>query len=124
MDFEIFNFTDKILNYYTKANLVITRSGASVLGELINVKIPFICIPLPTSADNHQFKNAEFYLKKGYGYLLEEKDIENKLNNLINSLFVEKSLIKTIISNQRQYSDKNVFSNLNIQIEKILNEKN
>ena len=124
MDFEIFNFTDKILNYYTKANLVITRSGASVLGELINVKIPFICIPLPTSADNHQFKNAEFYLKKGYGYLLEEKDIENKLNNLINSLFVEKSPIKTIISNQRQYSDKNVFSNLNIQIEKILNEKN
>ena len=124
MDFEIFNFTDKILNYYNKANLVITRSGASVLGELINVKIPFICIPLPTSADNHQFKNAEFYLKKGYGYLLEEKDIENKLNNLINSLFVEKSLIKTIISNQRQYSDKNVFSNLNIQIEKILNEKN
>ena len=124
MDFEIFNFTDKILNYYNKANLVITRSGASVLGELINVKIPFICIPLPSSTDNHQFKNAEFYLKKGYGYLLEEKDIENKLNNLINSLFVEKSLIKTIISNQRQYSDKNVFSNLNIQIEKILNEKN
>ena len=119
MDFEIFNFTDKILNYYNKANLVITRSGASVLGELINVKIPFICIPLPTSADNHQFKNAKFYLKKGYGYLLEEKDIENKLNNLINSLFVEKSPIKTIISNQRQYSDKNVFSNL-----KYSNRKN
>jgi len=42
----------------------------------------------------------------------------------MNSLFIEKSLIKNIISNQRQYSDKNVFSNLNIQIEKILNEKN
>jgi len=124
MDFKIFNFTDRILDYYAEANLVITRSGASVLGELINVKTPFICIPLPNSADNHQFKNAEFYLKKGCGYLLEEKDIENKLKNLINSLFIEKSLIKNIISNQRQYSDKNVFSNLNIQIEKILNEKN
>jgi UDP-N-acetylglucosamine--N-acetylmuramyl-(pentapeptide) pyrophosphoryl-undecaprenol N-acetylglucosamine transferase len=56
-----------------KANLVITRSGASVLGELINVKIPFISIPLPTSADNHQYKNAEFYKKKGYGYLLKKK---------------------------------------------------
>ena len=124
MDFKIFNFTDRILDYYAEANLVITRSGASVLGELINVKTPFICIPLPNSADNHQFKNAEFYLKKGCGYLLEEKDIESKLKNLINSLFIEKSLIKNIISNQRQYSDKNVFSNLNIQIEKILNEKN
>ena len=42
---ELFNFTDKIIEYYQKANLVITRSGASVLGELINVKIPFIAIP-------------------------------------------------------------------------------
>ena len=38
IDHEIFNFTDKISNYYSKANLVITRSGASVLGELINYK--------------------------------------------------------------------------------------
>ncbi len=124
MDFEIFNFTNKILNYYSKANLVITRSGASVLGELINIKIPFISIPFPSSADNHQFKNAEFYEKKGYGYLLEEKDIEYKLNDLIISLFKEKSLVKNILSNQRQYSDKNVFINLKTQIEKIINEKN
>ena len=67
--YQIFNFTDKIINYYRKSDLVITRSGASVLGELINVKIPFISIPLPSSADNHQFKNAEFYHKKGYGFL-------------------------------------------------------
>lgn len=124
IDFEIFNFTNKIINYYLKANLVITRSGASVLGELINVKIPFVSIPLPTSADNHQFKNAEFYLKRGYGYLLEEKDIKNKLNHLINSIFRDKSLTKKILSNQRQYSDKNVFRNLNIELEQILNEKN
>ena len=63
----------KFIDYYSKSNLVITRAGASVLGELINVKIPFIAIPLPTSADNHQHKNAEFYAKKGYGYLLEER---------------------------------------------------
>ena len=75
VDYEIFNFTDKIIKYYSKSNLVITRSGASVLGELINFKIPFICIPLPTSADNHQYKNAKFYLKKGYVDLLLKKKI-------------------------------------------------
>ena len=72
IDFEIFNFTDQIVNYYTKANLVITRAGASVLGELINFNIPFISIPLPSSADNHQLKNAEFYHRKVM-VLLEEK---------------------------------------------------
>ena len=58
IEFEIFNFKNNIAEYYSKANLVITRSGASVLGELINFKIPFIAIPLPSSADNHQFKKC------------------------------------------------------------------
>ena len=124
IDFEIFNFTDQIGKYYSQSNLVITRSGASVLGELVNFKIPFISIPLPTSADNHQHKNAEFYAKKGYGYLIEEKDLEKKLFDLINSISKNKSLIDKILSNQRQYSDKDIFKNLNVHIEKILNEKN
>ena len=94
-----------------------------MLGELLNVKIPFISIPLPSSADNHQYKNAEFYLKKGYGYLLEEKDIKNKLYDLIISIFEDKSSIKNVLSNQRQYSDKNIFRNLKDQIEKIIDEK-
>ena len=124
IDFEVFNFTSNIIKYYSKSNLVITRSGASVLGELINLKIPFISIPLPTSADNHQYKNAEFYQKKGYGKFLEEKDIKNKLYDLIVSTFKDKSMLKNILLNQKQHSDKNIFENLNSQIEKILNEKN
>ena len=121
---EIFNFTDKIVNYYLKANLVITRSGASVLGELINIKIPFISIPLPTSSDNHQHKNAEFYQKKGYGYLLLEKDMKYKLYDLISSIFKDKKLLKNILSNQSQYSDKETLRKLDIELIKVLNEKN
>lgn len=121
---EIFNFTEKIIDYYSKANLVITRSGASVLGELINVKIPFISIPLPTSADNHQFKNAAYYKKKGFGYLIHEKDVSEELYSLINSIFIDRSLIKNILTNQSRYSDKNIFININTHIEKIINAKN
>ena len=124
INYETFSFSDKIIEYYSKTNLVITRSGASVLGELINLKIPFIAIPLPTSADNHQHKNAEFYVKKGYGYLLKEENIKEKLYDLIMSFTKDKSLIKGVISNQRQYSDKHIFRNLNKKIEEIINEKN
>jgi len=124
IDFEIFNFTSNIIDYYYKSNLVITRSGASVLGELVNFKIPFISIPLPTSADNHQYKNAQFYSKKGYGNFLEEKDIKTKLYDLIVSTFNDKSILNSILLNQRQHSDKDIFENLNFQIKKILNEKN
>ena len=116
IEFEIFNFKNNIAEYYSKANLVITRSGASVLGELINFKIPFISIPLPSSADNHQFKNAEFYHKKGYGFLLEEKDIKTKLFELLNSIFNDKSLIKNILINQAKYSDKDIFEKIYLHL--------
>jgi UDP-N-acetylglucosamine--N-acetylmuramyl-(pentapeptide) pyrophosphoryl-undecaprenol N-acetylglucosamine transferase len=124
IDYEIFNFTNRITNYYSKVNLVITRSGASVLGELINFNIPFITIPLPTSADNHQYKNAEFYSKKGYGYLIEEKDIKNKLYNLVKLFFNNKSLKDNIVFKQKQRSDKDFFDKLYIQLERLLDEKN
>ena len=87
-------------------------------------RIPFISIPLPTSADNHQYKNAKFYSKRGYGNFLEEKDIKNKLYDLIVSIFNDKTMLKSILLNQKQYSDKDIFKNLHIYIEKILNEKN
>ena len=50
-----------------------------MLAELTNAGIPFIAVPLPTSADNHQFKNAIYYKNKNFGFMLEEKDLNEKL---------------------------------------------
>ena len=115
---------NQILDYYSKVNLVITRSGASVLGELLNTRTPFIAIPLPTSAENHQYKNAKYYEKKGFGYLVEEKNISSELYDLLMSLIKDKTKIQKIISNQSQYSDKEMFKKLNVIIDKIIDEKN
>ena len=124
IDFEIFNFSNNILNYFSKVNLAITRSGSSVLAELINVQIPFISVPLPSSSDNHQLKNAIYYEKNGYSYLVEEKDLNTKLFQLIKKISEDKSLLSQIISNQRQYSDKSVYENIDKQINKIINAEN
>ena len=56
--------------------------------------------------------------------MVREKDLENKLFDLIKSIFQDKTSINKILSNQKQYSDINIYKNLNILIEKILNEKN
>ena len=97
LDFEIFNFSNNILEYFSKINIAITRSGSSMLAELINTKIPFISIPLPTSADNHQLKNAIYYEKNQYSYLIEEKDLSKKLFKLIKSIHEDRSLLDQII---------------------------
>ena len=119
IDCEIFNFSDNILDYFSKINLAITRSGSSMLAELINVKIPFISIPLPTSADDHQLKNAIYYEKNGYSYLIEEKSLDLKLFNLIKKISKDGSLLTEIKNKQKQYSDKSVYENINEQLKKI-----
>ncbi len=124
INFEIFNFTNNILNYFNKINLAITRSGSSMLAELINARIPFISVPLPSSADDHQLKNAIHYEKKGYSYLIEEKDLDSDLFELIKKINDDTTLLNQIISKQRQYSDKSVYENIDKQIAKIINEEN
>ena len=123
INFEIFNFSNNILDYFSKVDLAITRSGSSMLAELTNVKIPFISVPLPSSADNHQLKNAIYYEKKGYSYLIEEKEIKIRLFKLIKNIHLNPSLLSQIIQKQRQHSDKSVYENIDKIINEILNEK-
>ena len=124
IEFEIFNFSNDILEYFSKVNLAITRSGSSVLAELTNANIPFISVPLPTSADNHQLKNALYYQKKKIIlFLIEEVDLKDKLLPLIKNLSENKSLMNKIILNQRQHSDKNVYNNIDIALKRMINEK-
>ena len=73
-----------------KTNFVISRAGSSSIAELLNCNKPMISIPLPTSADNHQYKNAEFYSKNGYGYFLEEQDIKATMKDGVLTLTLPK----------------------------------
>ena len=124
IEFEVFNFSDNLLEYFSKTDLAITRSGSSMLAELINAKIPFISIPLPTSADDHQLKNAIYYEKNQYSYLVEEKDLSKKLFKLIKLIYEDNLLLEQIINKQKQYSDKSVYENIDREMIKVINEKN
>ena len=124
IEFETFNFSDNLINYFSKVNLAITRSGSSMLSELTNANIPFISVPLPSSAENHQLKNALYYERKKFSFLIEEKDLKTKLFKLIKDINDNNSILFNIIQNQKHYSDKNVYKNVNQALKKIINEKN
>ena len=64
IEFELFNFSNNLPYYFSKVSLAITRSGSSMLAELTNANLPFISVPLPSSAENHQLKNAIYYKKR------------------------------------------------------------
>jgi UDP-N-acetylglucosamine--N-acetylmuramyl-(pentapeptide) pyrophosphoryl-undecaprenol N-acetylglucosamine transferase len=124
INYELFNFTNNILEYFSKAQLVITRSGSSVTAELINCNIPFICIPFPYSADSHQDKNAVYFEKKGYGFLVKENEVHEKLFPLIKLIYSDKEILNKIINKQKKYSDADVFFKINNEVKNLINERN
>ena len=124
IEYKLFNYIKNIIEFFPKINLAITRSGSSVLAELTNANIPFISIPLPSSVDNHQLKNAIFYKSKNFSFLVEEKDLKDKLFSLLKEIYVNISKLDEISANQRQYSDKHVYENIDKVLDRILNEKN
>ena len=113
-----------MIDYFSKIDLAITRSGSSILAELTNANIPFISIPLPSSADNHQFKNAEYYQRKNFAFLVEEKDLNSLLLSLIKDIYQDYKILDKLMFNQRQYSDKNVYNNIDRLLKEVINEKN
>jgi UDP-N-acetylglucosamine--N-acetylmuramyl-(pentapeptide) pyrophosphoryl-undecaprenol N-acetylglucosamine transferase len=118
-EFELFNFTNNISKYFSKSELVITRSGSSVTAELLNCKIPFISIPYPYSADSHQDKNAAYFEEKGYSVLVKESEVNEKLFPLLKSFYKDKKLLSKMIEKQKKHSDKEVYFKINKEIENL-----
>ena len=86
--------------------------------------LPYCCHCSRGYADNHQLKNALYYQKKNFAFLIEEKDLNDKLLYLIKEIYEDSSKLEKIIKNLSQYSDIKVYENINQELEKIVDAKN
>ena len=119
IEYSIFNYTHDMASVYKQSNLAISRAGSSALAELLNCRIPIIAIPLSHSADDHQYKNAMYYEKKGFGIVIKEDKIENDLFYLLQKLYNNKSTLNLIKSNQSKHSDTDVFKKINSELKEF-----
>lgn len=55
---EVFAFSDELYRFYDQADLVICRSGAMSVFEVLAFARPAIFVPFPRATDDHQTKNA------------------------------------------------------------------
>ena len=75
LDATVLPYLDDIMGAYEEADLVVSRSGASTVSELAACGKAAILVPLPTSAHDHQKKNAEAASRAGAAVLLEQRDL-------------------------------------------------
>lgn len=83
----------KLAKIYQTTDIAITRWWATTLWELYFFWIHSIIIPLPNSAWNHQFKNAE-YFKENFGSDILDENIHDFNLNIFRILTKYKDLRK------------------------------
>ena len=102
---KIFPFVDNMPYLYETANLVLSRSGAMTVSELLHFNRPAIFVPFKFAADNHQYYNAKTLTDSLSSVVIEEKDVNSNL------LFKK---VDEILNNERVYSSMmNNIKNIN-----------
>ena len=72
-------FTNEIAALIQNCDLVISRSGAGTINELMEAEKPSILIPYPYSKNNHQEKNAMILAASGGSVLINQNNMSKEV---------------------------------------------
>ena len=112
-------FFSNIPELMHQASWIISRGGASTIAELMHSNKKALIIPYPFAMDNHQKLNASLFVEKGYGFMIEEKDLSIETM----SLFLEERLkLKDFYRDKQEPFKANIFKIIEI-IEKLTEQK-
>ena len=92
-------FADELGYVYSVCDLVVGRSGANTLFELIAGQIPAIFIPLPWAAGQEQLKQARLFQKAGVGEIFQQSQDSRQLVNLIDNVLANIDYYKNNFKN-------------------------
>ena len=76
---KVLPFYEGLTGIMKRADLIVSRAGASTLSEIIALEMPSILIPSPYVANNHQYINAMDLIKERAAIMIEEKDLTSDL---------------------------------------------
>ena len=91
---------------YAWADVVICRSGAMTVSELMLSATPSILIPFPHAVDNHQFYNAKILADNDAAILIEQKYLDiDLLEKTLLSL--DSDTLNKMSTNAKKFSNPN-----------------
>jgi len=117
VEVELYAFTKDLPELISRADLAVSRAGASTLWELTANGVPALFIPYPYAAGDHQYHNAQFIVKNGLGWCAREE--ENLKSVLIKIL--KNPELKSKSEKLLEYREKDVAMKMIKDVEEKLN---
>ena len=76
LDADVREFIDDMADAYGWADFVVARAGALTIAELAAAGLPAVLVPYPHAIDDHQTRNAEWFVSCGAGIAIAERDLD------------------------------------------------
>ena len=93
-------FFHNMAEIYSQTDLVISRSGASTVAELVNAGVPAIFIPFPYAMEDHQYFNAKAIENSKAGWCFRQEDVTAQiLAQKIYELVANRTMLKEASKN-------------------------
>jgi UDP-N-acetylglucosamine--N-acetylmuramyl-(pentapeptide) pyrophosphoryl-undecaprenol N-acetylglucosamine transferase len=104
------------------ADLVVSRAGASSLGEYPLFSLPAILVPYPY-AWRYQKVNADFLAEKNAAIILQDESLEDKLATMVKDLLLNKHKLEAMRTAMKKLSHPNAASVIASQLVKLAGEQ-
>jgi len=104
------------------ADVVICRAGATTLAELAASATPAVLVPLPTATDDHQRKNAEVFGRAGAALVIEERELQTALPDVLAALVKEPDRLKRMSEAARTLARPDAAERIADRLETLVEE--
>jgi UDP-N-acetylglucosamine--N-acetylmuramyl-(pentapeptide) pyrophosphoryl-undecaprenol N-acetylglucosamine transferase len=94
-------FIENMPDAYQWADVCICRAGSSTLAELLEREMPAVLVPFPFAADDHQRANAKSFENRGFAFLIDEKELDPKLFEIMRRVTADSEVIQNMKSRLR-----------------------
>ncbi len=104
------------------ADLVVSRAGASTLGEYPMFGLPAVLVPYPY-AWRYQKVNADFLAERNAAVILQDELLEDKLLSVIKDLLLDKNKLETMRTAMKKLSHPNAAKVIASQLVELAGEQ-
>ena len=119
-----FIYPDEIGDVFKNCDLIISRSGANIIFEIMAARKMSLFIPLPYGQNEEQISNANFLKELGVSEFIEENDATaGKVLNLIHEMFRDQKKYQRNMENVHGFIIKDAAKRIADVVEEVYGKK-
>lgn len=112
--YNMFFSEDEMREIYSMDPILLARSGAGTIADIINFDLCSVLVPLKNSARGEQFYNAVYLVNKHSALMVEEKEMnEKKIKQALLNCYVTRKKIKKNLESIKTFDPDAFFKVLN-----------